>query len=179
MEGGGNKDVSYKVGPGTRKTIDTSDDIGIGKDFSCRVSSDNDVGIVAERPMYFSYKGAWAGGHDTVGTPYPKSTWYFAEGTTRTNFATYLCLGNPSDKAATVSITYLKGNGKNERQEVTVPALSRITVCANDVLGTVDGLAGDIAMRVDVTNNVGIVAERPMYFNYMGEVAGGHNTIGD
>ncbi|MBU4385534.1 MAG: SpoIID/LytB domain-containing protein [Actinobacteria bacterium] len=178
VEGGGNKDASYTAPPRSRKTIDASRDIGTGKDFSCRVSVNNDVGIVVERPMYFNYQGAWPGGHDTMGTPYPKPTWYFAEGTTRTGFATYLCLGNPSRKAATVSIEYFRGDGTTERQEVTVPPLSRETVFANGFLGTVDGPAGDIAIRVEATNDVGIVVERSMYFNYMGEVTGGHNTIG-
>ncbi len=25
------------------------------------------VPIVAERPMYFNYRGAWTGGHDVIG----------------------------------------------------------------------------------------------------------------
>ncbi|MBU4178418.1 MAG: SpoIID/LytB domain-containing protein [Actinobacteria bacterium] len=178
VEGGGNKDASYTVEPGSRKTIDTSKDIGADKDFSCRVSVDNDVGIVVERPMYFNYQGAWTGGHDTMGTPYPKSTWYFAEGTTRPGFDTYLCMGNPSEKGATVSITYIRGDGTTERQDVMVLPLSRKTVSANDFLGTVDGPADDTAVYVEVTNNVGIVVERPMYFSYKGDIPGGHNTIG-
>ncbi|MBU4175733.1 MAG: hypothetical protein KKB90_07475, partial [Actinobacteria bacterium] len=128
--------------------------------------------------MYFNYQGAWTGGHDTMGTPYPKSTWYFAEGTTRPGFDTYLCMGNPSEKGATVSITYIRGDGTTERQDVMVLPLSRKTVSANDFLGTVDGPADDTAVYVEVTNNVGIVVERPMYFSYKGDIPGGHNTIG-
>ncbi|MBU1670607.1 MAG: hypothetical protein KKF41_16135 [Actinobacteria bacterium] len=38
--------------------------------------------IIAERPMYFNYLGAWTGGHDVVGATSEATTWYFAEGYT-------------------------------------------------------------------------------------------------
>jgi hypothetical protein len=40
------------------------------------------IPVVAERPMYFNYKGVWTGGHDVVGAPAAAGTWYFAEGYT-------------------------------------------------------------------------------------------------
>ena len=178
VAGGGNKDMAYAVGPHSRLTIDVSGALGGGKDFSCRVASTNDVGIIAERPMYFNYGGAWSGGHDAVGAPYPKTTWYFAEGTTRPNFATFLCLGNPTDKQASVLVTYMRGDGITQQQAATVPPLSRTTLCVNDALGAADDAAHDTAMIVEVTNGVGIVAERPMYFNYMGTWTGGTDAMG-
>jgi hypothetical protein len=128
--------------------------------------------------MYFNYGGAWSGGHDAVGAPYPKTTWYFAEGTTRPNFATFLCLGNPTDKQASVLVTYMRGDGITQQQAATVPPLSRTTLCVNDALGAADDAAHDTAMIVEVTNGVGIVAERPMYFNYMGTWTGGTDAMG-
>jgi hypothetical protein len=38
-------------------------------DVSINVSSDKP--IVAERPVYFLYNGAWPGGHNTLGYPMP------------------------------------------------------------------------------------------------------------
>ncbi len=52
--------------------------------------------FIAERPMYFSYKGAWTGGHDVAGATYPSDCWYFAEGCTRAGFEEWLCLQNPN-----------------------------------------------------------------------------------
>jgi hypothetical protein len=201
IEGGGNKDATYEVGPMTRKTITVSSDIGKGKDFSCRIISANNVGIVAERPMYFNYgstslsgtaeigghQGAsnpmgaqlgWTGGSDTLGTSYPRPSWYFAEGSTRPNFVTYLCLANPTDKRAAVKITYFKGDGTVSQQDASVPPLSRTTITANDYLGSANDAAHDMAIKIETTNRVGIIAERPMYFNYGGSWTGGHVSMG-
>jgi hypothetical protein len=175
---GGQKAASHSVAPHSRTTIDASSDIGAGKDFSLRVSSTNGIGIVAERPMYFDYGGAWTGGHDTMGAPYPKTDWYFAEGTSRPGFVTYLCLQNASDKTADVKITYIKGDGTTEDQAVQVPAGARTTVSANDFLGSADDPGHDFAIRVRAVNNAALVAERPMYFNFRGEWSGGHDAMG-
>jgi hypothetical protein len=178
ISGGNNVEASYPVAPRSRKTIEVSRDIGQGRDFACRITSTNGMGIVAERPMYFRYGGAWTGGSDTIGTSYPKPSWYFAEGTTRPDFATYLSMSNPSEKGAYVKITYLRGDGSTAQQDAFIEPLSRTTVSVNDFLGIADDAAHDIAIKVEVTNNVGIVAERPMYFDYGGAWTGGHDAMG-
>jgi Stage II sporulation protein/Family of unknown function (DUF5719) len=178
IDGGENVEAAYEVGPLTRKTIDASQDVGNGRDFSCRVTSENNVGVVAERPMYFNYGGAWTGGSDAVGASGPGPRWYFAEGTARPNFVTYISLANPTDNRADVKITYIKTDGTTSQQSATVEPLSRTTVSANDFLGTVDDGAHDFAIKVESVNNVGIVAERPMYFNYRGAWSGGHDAMG-
>jgi hypothetical protein len=170
--------VRHTVGPRSRKTVLVSDDIGYDVDFSCRVTSTNRVGIVAERPMYFKYGGAWTGGHDTIGTPYPKTEWYFAEGSARPGFVTYVCVQNTSDKAADIRIDYLKGDGGTARQNLEVSPGARATICANDTLGTAPDSAHDFALKVTSVNNAAIVVERPMYFNYGGAWTGGHDTMG-
>jgi hypothetical protein len=175
---GFNQEAKYTVAPRSRMTIDASRDIGPGKDFSCRISSTNRTPIVAERPMYFSYGKGWTGGHDTMGTPYPKSDWFFAEGTARPGFVTYLCVQNTSDKAADVKIRYLKGDGTTAEQLLKVPAGSRSTIAANDFLGTAADASHDFALQVTCTNNAPIVVERPMYFSYGSGWTGGHDTMG-
>ena len=175
---GFNQEVKYTVAPRSRMTIDASRDIGPGKDFSCRISSTNRTPIVAERPMYFSYGKGWTGGHDTMGTPYPKPDWFFAEGTARPGFVTYLCVQNTSDKAADVKIRYLKGDGTTAEQLLKVPAGSRSTIAANDFLGTAADASHDFALQVTCTNSAPIVVERPMYFSYGGSWTGGHDTMG-
>jgi len=47
-----------------RMQLGTGDDAA--HDFSCKVESINNIDIVAERPMYFDYRGL-TGGSDTMG----------------------------------------------------------------------------------------------------------------
>ncbi|MBN2168860.1 MAG: IPT/TIG domain-containing protein [Actinobacteria bacterium] len=56
---------NYQISALSRFTIDVNNEVGAGKDVSVKVESGS--GIVAERPQYFYYKGAWPGGHDVVG----------------------------------------------------------------------------------------------------------------
>ena len=55
----------WTVPPNSRITVNVNDDAGSDREISTKVSSDNP--IIAERPMYFAYQGAWTGGHDVVG----------------------------------------------------------------------------------------------------------------
>jgi hypothetical protein len=146
-------------------------------DVSIRVTSD--VPIVAERPMYFLYQGVWSGGHNVIGSTQPNYEWFFAEGCTRPGFHTWLCLQNPGEEEAHVTIDYLCGDGANISRKMTVGARSRATVAVHGDamgIGVHDNARGDVSIRV--TSDVPIVAERPMYFLYGGEIPGGHNTLG-
>ncbi|MGQ9475724.1 MAG: DUF5719 family protein [Actinomycetota bacterium] len=173
-----------QVGPRTRKTVAVHGEAeGIGVhdsahgDVSIKVHSD--LPIVAERPMYFNYAGVWDGGHDAMGAAQPSREWYFAEGCTRPGFHTYLCLQNPGDEPAEVTLDYLCGDGTNVTRQVTVKARSRYTVAVHGELegiGVQDNGRGDVSIRV--TADRPIVAERPMYFNYAGVWDGGHDAMG-
>ncbi|HEY5493441.1 MAG TPA: hypothetical protein VIK15_02520, partial [Candidatus Anoxymicrobiaceae bacterium] len=111
--------------------------------------------------------------------PVPTSTtFYFAEGTCRPNFDAYLCIQNPGATDATVRITYMKGDGSADSQTLTVAKSSRSTVKVKDRLGEADDAAHDFSARVESTNGAGIIAERPMYFNYNGVWTGGHDVVG-
>ncbi len=147
---------------------------GPAADFSAKVESTGGTEILAERAMYFNYNGAWTGGHVNAGVADTSTSLFFAEGTTRPGFDSFLCLQNPEEQDAEVSITYMKGDGSNQRQDVTVPARTRTTVKVNDVIGQDDSDACDFSAKVESTNGVGIVAERSMYFAYKGSWDGGH-----
>ena len=176
MEGGATKQETVVAGPTSRKTVYVNDSVGLGKSFSTKVSADSP--IMSERPMYFNYKGAWTGGHDVVGANSPQSAWYFAEGTCRPNFDPYICIQNPGDADATVTITYMKGDGGTPTEDLTVPAHARSTVRCADKLGQGDDAAHDFSSKVECTNGQKIIAERPMYFNYKGAWTGGHDVVG-
>ena len=107
----------------------------------------------------------------------PASAFYFAEGTCRPNFDTYFCIQNPGGSDARVDITYMKGDGTTDTDQVTVAPGSRSTVSPRAKLGTGDDPAHDFSATVECTNGQQIVAERPVYFDYHGWT-GGHDVMG-
>ena len=183
MKGDGTTDQqTLVVAKNSRSTVSPRAKLGTGDDpahdFSAKVECTNGQQIITERPMYFNYNGVWTGGHDAVGATAPASTFYFAEGTTRPNFDPYICIQNPGGTDAKVTITYMKGDGTTVDDSLTVAKNSRSTVLPRDKLGTGDDAAHDFSAKVECTNNQGIIAERPMYFNYKGVWTGGHDVVG-
>ncbi len=154
----------------SRDTVFVNESLGRGYDVSLAVFSD--VPIIAERPIYFNYAGAWTGGHNSQGCTLPSYGWYFAEGCTQPGFDEYLCLQNPNDVAATVTIEYMLGSGQKIPKTYSVAATSRRTIYVASDTGT----GQDVSIAV--SSDWPIVAERPMYFNYKGSWAGGHDTAG-
>jgi hypothetical protein len=162
----------YTLEPKSRTTIDVNLTVGEGKDVSMRVSSNQP--IAAERPMYFSYKEMWDGGHNAVGAPGLDNQWYFAEGTTREGFEQYLCVQNPGDTAANLTVTYMfaPGQGPDQTSTYQVNPFSRLTVDVNEEVPP----ERDVSVRV--ASDRPVAAERPMYFNYRDKWAGGHTAMG-
>jgi len=161
---------SYTVPAMQRLTVSVNNAIGPNKDDSVKLTSPSN--FIAERPLYFNYNGVWTGGSDVLGANAPSATWFFAEGTTRTNFQEYLTLQNPNAQTAQVTVTYYTSGGQAIPKSYTVEANSRLTVNANTDVGANQ----DISAKV--TSNEPIVAERPMYFNYNGVWTGGHDVVG-
>ena len=167
----------------SRATVFPMDVLGTGDDaahdFSTKVECTNGQSIIAERPMYFNYKGVWTGGHDVVGSTAAASDFYFAEGSCRPGFEPYLCIQNPGAADAKVHITYMKADGTSTPQDITVPHTSRSTVNIRDTLGTGDDASHDFSIEVKCTNSQSrIICERPMYFNYKGVWTGGSDVMG-
>jgi streptogramin lyase len=181
VEGSGEENVHGSVGPHSRATFKTKDQIGEGKNASLYLQSDQPV--VAERPMYFNYQGLasnnWNGGHDAMGTNSPARDWYFAEGTTRNNdidgaFEQWLCLQNPGKSPIKVNATYqlAPGQGGPISKTYTVPGQQRLTVSVNREIGT------NMDDSVHLNSTSDFIAERPMYFNFHNVWTGGHDVLG-
>ncbi len=168
--------TGQSVPPHSRATFKVNDLLGSNFQTSLKLSSD--VPVVAERPMYFNYNGEWTGGHDVVGATAPAEKFYFAEGTCRPGFDPYICIQNPGGTDANVTITYMLGDGTSADEVLTVPANHRSTILPRTRLGTANDSAHDFSALVECTNREQIVVERPMYFNYNGEWAGGHDVVG-
>ncbi len=138
-------------------------------DVSTQVSSN--IPVVAERAMYFDYGGK-DGGHDSIGASSTSNRWFFAEGYTGGAFDTWVLLQNPNDTTATVTLTFMKLDGSVIEQRVSVPGRRRHSVHVDAIPGLE---AVDVSTRVD--SDLPIIAERSMYFEYLGR-KGGHATIG-
>ncbi len=178
----------FLVPPNSRFTIRIADWLGVANDaahdFSILVESTNGQEVICERPVYFDYTFGgvdYPGGHDVVGALTPSPTWYFAEGTTRPGFDSYLTIQNPGAVQAQVDITYLRGDATQRVDNFTVAARSRFTVRVADWLGVANDTAHDFSAVVQSTNGVDIICERSMYFDYtFGDVSypGGHDVVG-
>jgi Tol biopolymer transport system component len=66
---GSTTNATYNVPANSRLTRDVNAIVGPDRDVSIKCACD--FPFIAERPMYFNYRGAWTGGHDAVGGPPP------------------------------------------------------------------------------------------------------------
>jgi murein DD-endopeptidase MepM/ murein hydrolase activator NlpD len=168
----------YTVPAKARLTISPRSAIGSNQDIAAVIRSD--VPIVAERPMYFSYgAGGWKDGTVVVGLAKPEYTFYFAEGWTGSGFDEFLAIFNAhASSTANVQVQYIFPGGGSTVRTYSVSPRQRLTLYINSEVGANQ----EVSMKVTSTNNVPIVAERPMYFNYTGGSPagwdGGHVVIG-
>ncbi len=165
------RDQVLSVPAGSRVTIDVNVMVGAGKEVSARVVSEQP--IVVERPMYFDYKGEVTGGHDAIGATAPTTTWYFAEGYTGEGFEEYVCVLNPGDAAADLTFFFqTQEQGEKVRTGYAVGPHSRGTFKVNDILGP------DYQASLKLESTQPVVAERSMYFDYLGPSGDLHWTGG-
>jgi hypothetical protein len=142
--------------------------------------------IVAERLMYFHFGGAHlSGGTDVVGEAGPAShtVYSFAEGYTYNGFSEFLTLQNPTNNVETVAIT-LFADGTVVQLMKQLAAHSRTTVDVNGLIVPManayptnpTGKGYEVSMDVQALSGV-VVAERPLYFNWHGDI-GGTDVLG-
>lgn len=167
----------HTVSPSTRATISANGDLGVAiTDPQQAISTivQSNVPIVAERPMYFNLHGI-ASGTDTIGATHASNTtFYFAEGDTRQDstrtYYTYVTMLNPSTtQTAHVTLTYYSGGSVVGSKTISIGPLMRGTETPVGI-----NLFRQVAIKV--TSDLGIVAERPLYFKDNIATAGGFTT---
>ncbi len=153
------REMRLEVPARSRGTVRADDIPGLEQaEVSTRVESD--IPIVAERAMYFSYRGR-GGGHDAMGVRQPSGRWYFAEGYTGGDFDTYLLLQNPGSSPAKAKLTYMRVDGSSVVQDVVIEPHARFTVHVDELPGLEQS---EFSTRVE--SETPVVAERAMYFVY-------------
>jgi hypothetical protein len=175
---GTTQEQEVEIGAKSRATVYVNGVVPPGSEVSAMVGCDQP--IVAERPMYFDYTaggGSRTGGHDTVGAQAPADAWYFAEGYTGPGFDEYVCVLNPGDTIADLSFYFqTQSEGEKYYTGMRVGPHSRETFRVNDMLG------GTYETSLLLRSDEPVVAERPMYFDYLGTSeyhwTGGHCVMG-
>ncbi|MCJ7745512.1 MAG: IPT/TIG domain-containing protein [Actinobacteria bacterium] len=167
---GTNETQDVTVAAHSRSTVDVNQRLGDNKDVSSKVESN--VPVLVERPIYFNYHDAWAGGDDGMGCPEPKTKFYFAEGNTLDDFVTYITILNPQTSAASIKLTFMV-EGETQKEVLdTIQPSRRYTKDVSTLVGK------NKSFSILVESDKPVVAERPMYFNYHGWCPGGHTTMG-
>ncbi len=166
--GGGYVEEFYTLGAHCRLTLNLNAIIP-DREVSTCISSQNDVGVVVERAMYFDCGGR-SDGHCASGSPGLSTTWYFAEGYTGAGFDEYILVLNPWFTSNQARLTLYDEAGNEQSYEYWLLPASRLTVHVNELAP-----GKNVAAKVETAS--GSVAERAMYFDYDGR-RGGHCAMG-
>jgi hypothetical protein len=145
-----------KIPANSRKTYEVAKTVPDTWEVSTKVTSENGVGVTAERAMYGNGR-TWA--HDSVGTATISKNWYLAEGSTAGGMETWVLVQNPNDSEAEVELTYITPAGAIPGPREKIPANSRKTY---EVAKTVPD-TWEVSTKV--TSDKEVIAERAMYGN--------------
>jgi hypothetical protein len=124
--------------------------------------------ITAERSMYWGRTATthWIEAHNVFGVNQPGTRWGLAEGRTGGDrqFQTFILIGNSSNSASDVRVTFLRaGGGATIEKQFTIAANSRFNV---DVSGMVPELANqEFGAIVEVLAGAPVIVERALYSN--------------
>ena len=166
---GKEKQVDVALPPMSRRTVHV-DEHFYSEEVSAEVASDK--GIIAERAMYFDYRGEDDGGSCEHGASSAQTEWYLAEGYTAQAFDTWVLVFNPGGDTARVAVDLLREDGLTKRVEMDVGAGARSTL-------SVDGVEDftSCSFSAKVSADKPVVVERSMYFESWGR-RGGHVSLG-
>ncbi len=179
LETGIGPKIVHKVLPQSRATVNVNDDLGHpyagpGYSLSMIVTSLNSVGVVAERPMYFSWHGINSG-TDALGATKLGQDFYFADVEAARNYSSFITILNPpGGQNANVTVSYLSGGKQVGSATLVVPPGQRGTTVPPSTVRTA---------AVHVHADQPVMVERPTYFstarsNINGPVTGATTVVG-
>ena len=173
--------VVHIVPPQSRATIDVNTELhnpttASGRAVSMIVTSLNGVGIVAERPMYFSFNGIDSG-TDALGSTQLGQDFYFADVESQRNYSSFITILNPpGSKNANVTLSYYAWGQQVGTTTLVVQPGYRATSMPMSI-----GINQTTALHVHA--DVPVMVERPTYFstsrsNISGPVTGANTVVG-
>jgi len=168
----------FSVPPNSRRSFKANELLGGA--YQTSLTLESTAPVVAERSMYFSYQGTnswnWTGGHCVMGASSISNSYFFAEGTTRTEFEEWITIQNPNQVPIKITATYQLDSGDPIEKEYQIEASRRYTILVPKEVG----INRDVSVYLRSDHD--FLAERPMYFDYQGMGAwgwtGGHCVIG-
>ncbi|HEX9069790.1 MAG TPA: hypothetical protein VF807_13540 [Ktedonobacterales bacterium] len=164
---GGAPLVRQSTAPATsRFTLHVNSDAGLAPGSYSALVQLSQPGFV-ERPLYLvDSQTGWTGAADVIGVSAPRSSWYFAEGYTNTNFVERYILANPTSGTASVTLQLLTTDGKQVSTSLQLGPGQQQVVSVNGLLGS----TGVSNSAVVSATGAPILAERFMSFAYNGPV---------
>jgi hypothetical protein len=168
---------TYTVAASSRRTIDVAGEGGPLAAASMAITVSSTQPVVVERAMWWPAAG-WEEAHLVAGATHAARRWGFADGCARSSTfatpgdscATYVLVANPSASDTTVTVSLVGGFFRVPAVTVSLPARSRRTVSAADVLATLGlGISGADGFGVLVESaGPDIVVERSIYEDHAG-----------
>jgi hypothetical protein len=151
------------VAPGSRGTISVNAAVSLNHVAATVTSS---VPVLVERPSYSTDANGMLGAADIVGASSLANDWLFAEGYTAGGFQENLTIANldPTNAAATVSITLKSQTGATQTFPVTVNGSSQLVWNVNQH-DTFTGSTPEVSAEVK-SAGANIVVQREIYFQY-------------
>ncbi|MDY6796269.1 MAG: polysaccharide deacetylase family protein [Actinomycetota bacterium] len=154
-EGGKSLDTEFALPPYDRLTLRINDFVEEG-DYSMVL--DSVAPVVAERSQHFVYNNIIAGAHCDSGINEPSGEWFFAEGTTRRFFNSYLTLFNPCLYSTWLKVRFIRSDGAVSQETISLAAGERKTLDINTLLPP------DLDYSCHLYSLLPVVAERTAYF---------------
>jgi len=157
--------------PRSRFTLHVDDLAGLGDAEVSATIKAAFPGVVAERAMYFTYRGGMGevrGGHAAPGAVCASSHWLVPEGCTGEGFESWILVYNLEEKAVFVDIDIYGESGDHAHRQAVIPPRSRFTVKENDLLSG-EGVSAELS----APGGARLVVEGAFYFRYRGDIDGG------
>jgi peptidoglycan-N-acetylglucosamine deacetylase len=170
LHGAGEEAVkkAFEVAPLTRFSVRINDMLE-QVDHAMTVRSD--IPVVAERSEYFVYNNTITGSHSAQGASRPNGRWFFAEGTTRSSFESYLTVFNPCASGTWLELRIFLSDGSMRKESMVMAAGERKTLHLNSYL------PADIDYSLSISSLLPVVAERATYFQFH-NITGGYCSSG-
>ena len=138
---------------------------------STEIVVDNGVGVLVERAMWWPGDSTtWTEAHDSGGVTDAATRWALAEGEVggSRNTQTYVLVSNPTDTAASITVTLLSETEEPETQSYTVGPHSRFNIALGQPGFFPNAVGRRVGMVIESTG-VPVVVERAMYSDAGGQ----------